>query len=109
MAHTFHDARGTWQVETLWAASADVPIEMVPTDTLRHHLDTPCWEAEPMTPAEVVSHAQRILNADLNYPILLSQYGHIMDGVHRLCKAVLYGHPYVQVRRFTLDPPPDAP
>lgn len=36
-------------------------------------------------------HMRRILKADLNYPILITNDGHIIDGYHRIAKANLLG------------------
>ncbi len=34
---------------------------------------------------------KRVLNTDLNYPIILNEEGFIMDGWHRVTKALLEG------------------
>ncbi|MCB0105839.1 MAG: hypothetical protein KDE53_08015, partial [Caldilineaceae bacterium] len=50
---------------------------------------------------------QRILDADLNYPIILSAEGYLMDGGHRIAKAYLAGIPTISAVQFLQDPEPD--
>lgn len=108
-SHTYSDARGTWSVPKLWQAVQGRPIEVRERQSLEHFLDDLCWGDAPFSPRDVVTHTDRILKADLSYPIILSQCGVVMDGMHRLAKAVLLDHPFVMVQQFDLDPPPDLP
>ena len=48
-----------------------------------------------------------MLDADLAFPVILSSDGRIMDGMHRVCKALLHGHTHITAVRFAADPPPD--
>ncbi|WP_109437830.1 hypothetical protein [Aquimarina sp. AU119] len=52
-------------------------------------------------------HANRIKNADLNFPILLDEYGFICDGWHRVCKAILNNHNSIKAIRLETMPEPD--
>jgi len=40
-------------------------------------------------------HAERVEKANLRHPILMSPYGRIMDGAHRLVKALIEKRKYV--------------
>ena len=45
---------------------------------------------------------------DLAYPILLCAEGRVMDGMHRVLKALSMGHETIQgPRRFAITPLPD--
>lgn len=44
---------------------------------------------------------------DLNFPIILSSDGRIMDGMHRVAKALLEGRGTIEAVRFRQDPEPD--
>ena len=44
---------------------------------------------------------------DLGFPIQLSSDGRVMDGMHRVAKAVLAGHDTIEAVRFVDDPEPD--
>lgn len=56
---------------------------------------------------DIANEAKRTLNADLQYPIILSAEGDIMDGMHRLLKCYIFGVPSIKAVRFTETPPSD--
>ena len=62
--------------------------------------DTPTWRA-------FVEHARLIEVADLRFPIILSSGGSVMDGMHRVAKAVLLGRATIEAVQFSDDPDPD--
>ena len=55
----------------------------------------------------IVGHCLLIQSADLSYPIILDSNGRVMDGMHRVCKALMEGRPHVLAVQFQLDPDPD--
>ncbi len=59
------------------------------------------------TAKNIALHAKRILDADLNFPIILSQDGSVMDGMHRICKAYICGREFIKAVQFATDPDPD--
>lgn len=48
-----------------------------------------------------------ISEADLEFPIILSSEGRVMDGMHRVLKALLNGLKSIEAVRFDRDPAPD--
>jgi hypothetical protein len=68
-----------------------------------------CWFGAAHLPTcrAVAEHAKRIQFADLNYPIILSADGGLMDGGHRIAKAWLNGEVEIRAVRFPRDPEPD--
>ena len=48
-----------------------------------------------------------MLDCDFTFPIILSRDGRVMDGMHRVCKALLLGQRDIEAVRFTQDPAPD--
>jgi len=46
-------------------------------------------------------------DADLAFPIILAADGAVMDGMHRVAKALRAGHTTIEGVRFLVDPPPD--
>lgn len=52
----------------------------------------------------LVEHMKRIQNVDLSYPIILGSDGHIMDGNHRIAKAILEGLTHIPAKRFVVQP-----
>ena len=49
----------------------------------------------------------RLTQIDLAFPIILSADGSVMDGMHRVAKAVRAGHDGIDAVRFERDPEPD--
>lgn len=100
--------RHIWYVPRLWALSADLPVIEIAVESVVA-LDVDCWfgpEVEP-TIRKVALHCKRIVDADLNYPIILHADGSLMDGGHRLAKALMAGHEKIRAVRFEETPEPD--
>jgi len=103
--------RFDWDEHLLW--SLDLPVEDFPTRALAWHLDLPWWKGESglftVRPRAVIHYPSRhpeqyarTLNADLRYPLHLTlNEGRwtIMDGIHRLLKAVMLNRDHVAVRK----------
>jgi hypothetical protein len=82
---------------------------MVPLSAI-HELDEPYWSGSPgqkLTCRRVVDHARLMLDCDFEFPIILSSDGRVMDGMHRVCKALLEGRTEIEAVRFVRDPEPD--
>ena len=56
----------------------------------------------------ILYHIKRIEKADLNYPILLDPDGCIIDGWHRIAKAVLNEDLTIKAKRLQIMPEPDS-
>lgn len=115
--HSRSTAQGrlVWFVERLWHLARALPVQQVPINQIAE-FDQDCWfGANPATCRAVADHARRIYAANLDYPIILSAEGHLMDGGHRIAKAYLLQMPTVAAVQFVSDPepdyilPPDAP
>ena len=48
-----------------------------------------------------------VKETDLRYPIILSTDGRVMDGMHRVTKALLEGRETIEVVQFSQDPEAD--
>ncbi len=55
---------------------------------------------------ELAGHVEAVNTADLSYPIILDEDGDIMDGRHRLMKALLNGDKTIKAVRFDNNPTP---
>lgn len=98
-----------WDVDTLIAMSAQLPVEQVEVASITE-LDTYYWSdgtGGSRTIRQIVGHARLILAADLSYPVILGFDGRVMDGMHRIARALLEGQPQVASRRFARPLPPD--
>ncbi|MFF1817620.1 hypothetical protein ACFVWG_10015 [Kribbella sp. NPDC058245] len=88
-----------WQLEKLWAL--DLKVEPVEVADLVWMFELPLWQLDgerfKITPNQVAEtpmnyrpHYQRVMDADLDFPINLVAYRGrlvVLDGVHRLLKA----------------------
>ena len=73
-------------------------------------VDSVYWfndERDRPTVRNVADHARLIGEADLAYPIILDVDGHVMDGMHRVAKAVLEGRATIAAVQFETHPKPD--
>lgn len=99
----------TWDVAALATRAAGLPVIAMPLAEIAE-IDEPYWfevtEGVPTCRA-VLDHARQIEAADLAYPILLCAEGRVMDGMHRVMKALALGHATIAARRLTVTPPAD--
>lgn len=94
-----------WSVARLVKLAEDFPVYEVPVFTFQ----TWIWPWEDDTTLDTfISHCNRVKNADLDVPILISPSGGIIDGMHRLCKAVLEKKETIKVKYFKELPVPDC-
>ena len=99
----YHYKGQRWRVKDLYEASKHLSVEWVPVESLA---EKP-WKAfEQKSRMDVARHIKLVLGANLDFPILLSSNGRIMDGNHRIVKAYLLGNERIAVKQFKTDPPP---
>ena len=97
-----------WDVHRLVSLSAGFPVHDVPLCAIRE-LDEAFWfsDGTGATCRAVAQHARLIGETDLRYPIILSSDGWVMDGMHRVAKALLEGGEVIKAVQFMTDPEPD--
>src|SRR5689334_19679120 len=95
-----------WDVGRLIELSADLPRKTVPLASISELDHVWCGEDEPPTWRAMVEHVRLIQEADLAFPIILAANGAVMDGRHRVAKAVLEGRHVIAAVQFDQDPPP---
>jgi hypothetical protein len=98
-----------WDIRRLVELSRDFPVEQVRIADIAE-LDEAHWyahEGDSPTCRSLLQHMQLIDNADTRYPIILDQDGRVMDGMHRVCRAVRDGAETVPAVRFSANPSPD--
>ena len=49
---------------------------------------------------DFIDHSIRVQNADTSIPIIIGWNGFVMDGWHRVCKAILEGKTHMKAYRF---------
>ncbi|MDT0262744.1 hypothetical protein [Jatrophihabitans lederbergiae] len=98
-----------WDVDRLIALSRDLSVEQVTVDSIGE-IDTQYWfdgSAEVPTVRKVVEHVRLISEVDTSYPIILGHDGRVMDGMHRIARALLEGRTEIDAVRFPSPPEPD--
>lgn len=98
-----------WDVDRLVELSAGLPVREVPLTDI-WEIDTAYWTEEaagPMTVRNVVEHIRLVDEVDPSYPIILGANGRVMDGMHRVARALLEGRSTISAVRFEVDPEPD--
>ena len=99
------DGVDAWDVDRLVELSRDLPVEEVPLTSI-WELDTAYW-SQPLTVRDVADHARLVQAVDLSYPIILGEDGRVMDGMHRVVRALLEGRETIAAVRFDVHPEPD--
>jgi hypothetical protein len=56
---------------------------------------------------DFIHHYKRCEDSNLDYPIILDNFGTIADGCHRLCKAIIKGKTTIKAIRLETMPPYD--
>jgi hypothetical protein len=93
--------RHSWSVPRLFELSRDLPVMEVPLDYLNVF-----YTYQKLTLREMVMHMRAVQAADLERPIILDEDGELMDGRHRLMKAMLAGAETIKAVRFQENPSP---
>jgi hypothetical protein len=90
------------------ALSESLPVKQVSLGSI-DGIDSAYWfdAVERPTVRNVVDHARLIAEADLSYPIILGVDGRVMDGMHRVAKAMLEGRESILAVQFATQPEPD--
>lgn len=91
----------SWSVARLFELSRNLPVVEIPLNFL-------CLSStyEKLSLRDLVMHMQAVNNADLDKPIILSEDGDIMDGRHRIMKALMLGNETIKAVRFEENPEP---
>lgn len=96
-----------WDVDRLVRLTRDFPLRAVPLSEIRE-LDEPMFgDGEPPTWRTFVARMVLVDAAELAYPVILAADGAVMDGRHRVARALQEGRATIDAVQFTEDPPPD--
>ncbi len=91
----------SWNVARLFTLSKELKVMTIPLDHLNIY-----YKYESLTLRALVGHMKSVNSADLSYPIILDEDGEIMDGRHRVMKAILTGKKTIKAVRFNKNPSP---
>lgn len=98
-----------WDVDNLIRHTAGLSAIEVPLSNIRE-LDEPYWyELGGAVPTcrSIAEHMQLVAATDLSYPIIVCPEGRLMDGMHRVVKALMEGRESVMAYQLEVLPEPD--
>jgi hypothetical protein len=100
-----HDA---WDVHRLIDLSRGFKVAQVAVDSI-WEVDTDYWSDSLVEHSvrRVLEHMRAVLDVDTSYPIILGYDGRLMDGMHRVCRAILDDRRSIDAVRFASHPEPD--
>jgi len=96
-----------WDVDRLVSLSSGIPVTLVALDEIED-VDTNYWfTTDAPSVRLVVIHMDLIDAVEIRYPIILASSGRVMDGMHRIARALRDGRDSIPAVRFREDPEPD--
>jgi hypothetical protein len=98
-----------WDVDRLIQLSRDRPVLEVALDSI-DEVDTDFWfkyGTETPTVRRVMKHMRLVEEVDVSHPIILGADGRVMDGMHRVVRALLDGRSTIGAVQFDVQPEPD--
>jgi hypothetical protein len=98
-----------WDVDRLIRlTSEEKPVDLA-LETIRQ-LDENFWfslDGDTPTCRRVAEHAKLINQTSLDHPIIIDPEGRVVDGMHRVCKALIDGLKTVKAIKLSTMPQPD--
>jgi hypothetical protein len=98
-----------FDVRRLIELAKGLPVRMIDPRQLVE-LDEDHWYSHTNnrpTPRSIIEHLRLVRRCDTRYPIILDQDGRVMDGMHRVCKAIMEEEARIPAVQFAEDPAPD--
>jgi hypothetical protein len=102
--NTFTYQDKVWIVTNLIERAKSLPVFDLPLAAI--YIGSEVWG--PVRSAhDLAGHMRRVLDVDTSYPIILDQEGFIMDGWHRVTRALIDKKETIKAVRFDVTPPHD--
>jgi len=101
--NTCSSGKKVWESSTLFAAAKGLE----PYDLQLSAIDLSTQFATANTVALFLYQMKRVQESNLDYPIIQAPDGWIMDGLHRIVKAILQGETTIKAVRLPVLPEPD--
>lgn len=97
-----------WNVNKLVKQAASLPIKQILLKDIQE-LNQAYWfkPGSLVTCNDVIHHMQLVEAACLDYPILLCAKGQVIDGMHRVVKAILLGMTHIAAVQLETEIAPD--
>ncbi|MGH7725598.1 MAG: hypothetical protein ACREOU_09235 [Candidatus Eiseniibacteriota bacterium] len=94
-------------MDRLVKLSSPLPRRWIPLGAIRELDEVWSSDDEGQSWRALIEHVRLLEEADLTFPIILSSTGRVMDGMHRVAKAMLLGRAEIEAVQFAEDPEPD--
>lgn len=88
-----------WSVARLITLTKDFDVMEIPLKHLNVY-----YIYKELTLRDMVMHMNAVNDADLKYPIILDEDGEVMDGRHRIMKALINKEETIKAVRFDKNP-----
>ena len=98
----FRDGSQCWAVTNLIEQAKGLPVFDLPLCCI--NVAAKVWEPVEI-PRGLAEHMMRVLAVDTEAPVILDEDGFIMDGWHRVARALLDGKATIPAVRFETNPP----
>lgn len=96
---------GVFKVESLLKAAKGLPITTYYINREALLDETLNWQIKNVY--DFFVHFQKVIQADLSVPLIVRSDGYVMDGWHRIIRALCEGRKELPQKRFIKDPEPD--
>lgn len=103
-----HGGLDAWDVGRLIILARNLPVSTI--EIPEDEVDSVYWfdnDRNQPTVRKVIEHIRLIEATDRRYPVILGADGRVMDGMHRIAKALLAGRNTIQAVQFKIDPQAD--
>ena len=88
-----------WSIARLITLTKNFKVMKIPLDHMNVY-----YTYDGLTLRDMVKHMNAVNDADLKYPIILDEDGEVMDGRHRIMKALMLGKKTIKAVRFDCNP-----
>ena len=97
-----------WDINKLLSTLNNHPITQIPLNTIQE-LNENYWFSDhaTITTQDIIEHMKLVNETDLSFPILMCPDYLIMDGMHRVAKAVLDNREYINAYVLSIMPQAD--
>jgi hypothetical protein len=93
-----------WKISSLIHHVKEQKLEVFDLPLCGINLSTSVWEFGDLKIKNFAKHLKRTMDISLDYPVILDDDGFIMDGWHRVAKALFLGHSTIKAVRFDKTP-----
>ena len=93
-----------WYGFTLWEAAKDLKPFDLPLAAIPFNYSP--WDLDNIE--QIAYHVEAVNKVDFKYPIILDSMGSVLDGHHRIVKALIKGMKTIKAVRILDMPPPDG-